>query len=182
MSGTNSRPPSSEPDMSNTPRHRLLAITAAVALGLAACGADETIDAVAGGVPLEGEPTEQTDDTTPEADPIGEAVTPDPTAEATSGFTPLIPRTDLVQLRPATPDEVIVDPTNDQRLLVRFQGAAEPCSGAAITITETDTEVTVVLEVGLDPNAAAMSCIAQVFDYESVVPLAAPLGDRTITA
>jgi len=25
-----------------------------------------------------------------------------------------------------------------------------------------------------------MSCIAQVFDYEMVIPLAAPLGDRTI--
>lgn len=165
-------------NFSTTPHRRFAAIIAALALGLAACGADETIEAGAGDTPTGDEQSEQPDGTT-EEDTMEDDMTTDPT-DASDGFTPLIPRTDLVQLQPTTPDEVIVDPANDQQLLVRFQGAAEPCSGAAITVTETETDVTVELATGLDPNAAAMTCIAQVFDYEIVVPLDAPLGERTI--
>lgn len=69
---------------------------------------------------------------------------------------------------------------DDQRLAVRYEGAAEPCALANVTVTETDSSVTVLLETGLHPNAAAMSCIAQVFDYEIRVTLDAPLGDREI--
>lgn len=159
-----------------TARHRLLALVTALALGVSACGADEeTVDA---GAP--------SDDTTPaETLPEGDDMTTEPDDQTTDdqttdGYTPTTPRTDLVSLQPATPDEVVVDPTDDSQLLIHFTGAAEPCSGAAVTVTETDSDVTVVLETGLDPNAAAMSCIAQVFDYEIVVPLEAPLADRTI--
>jgi hypothetical protein len=74
----------------------------------------------------------------------------------------------------------VVDPDDDRRLLLHFEGAAEPCSGAAVSVEESEAAVVVDFQVGLDPNAAAMTCIAQVFDYEIVIPLDAPLGDRTI--
>ncbi len=75
-------------------------------------------------------------------------------------------------------DDVIT--IDEQTLGVRYQAGAEPCSLANVTVTETDTSVTVLLETGLNPNAAAMSCIAQVFDYEIQVALDQPLGDREI--
>lgn len=100
--------------------------------------------------------------------------------EATGGFTPMTPRTDLEMLQIGVPAEIVVDPNDDSRLLIHFEGAAEPCSGAAVTVTETDTDVAIVFQIGLDPNAAAMSCIAQVFDYEIAVQLEAPLGERAI--
>lgn len=159
--------------MSIAPRHRFLVLIAAISLGVAACGADETIDAA---VPA---PETMPNDASGE-----DAMDQDGNSEenANPGFTPMTPRTDLVSLQLTTPDEVLIDPDNDERLLIRFQGAAEPCSGAAVTVTETDTAVTVLLETGLDPNAAAMSCIAQVFEYEIAVPLDASLGDRNILA
>lgn len=150
-------------------RRRILAVVAALSLGLAACGADDTVDA---GVPA--------DETLPDRVSEGE-MEPDAGGSVTDGLTPMIARTDLISLQTTAPDEVVADPTDDSRLLVRFTGAAEPCSGAAVTVTETDADVTVLLETGLDPNVAAMSCIAQVFDYEITVALDAPLGDRTIT-
>jgi len=133
------------------PRHRLLplpllALVAAVSLGTAACGTDETIEAG---------------------------------SNTTDGFTPMTPRTDLIQLVVSEP-EIMADPTDDSRLLIHFEGASEPCAGAAVSVLEDDTSVAIVFQTGLDPNIAAMSCIAGVFDYEIVVQLDAPLGDRTI--
>ena len=156
-------------------RHRLIAILAALSLGIAACGSGETVDAGANGTTNE----ESTNETLP-GDATGEDVTPEPTGDVTEGYTPMAPRSDLVSLETATPDEVIVDPNDDTRLLIHFEGAAEPCAGAAVTIEETDTDVTVMLETGLDPNAAAMSCIAQAFQFEIAVQLDAPLGERAI--
>ena len=158
----------------------LLALLFAAVLTLAACGSDETIDAGAGPTG-EGDATGETTDESLPDDTIGEAVTPDPDVPATDGFTRLVPRDDLVSLQPRIPSEVLADPADDTRLLVRYQGAAEPCSGAAVQITETDDTVAVVLQEGLEPNAAAMSCIAQVFDYEIIVQLDAPVGERMIS-
>lgn len=149
-------------------RSRLLAVLTAASLTLAACGSD---DPEAGGV--DPDPTTEQDDT------IGD-VTPDPNGEATEGYTLLVPRSDLISLEPGTVDEIIVDPDNDQQLLLHFEGAAEPCSGAAVSVEETDTSITIDFQIGLDPNVAAMTCIAQVFDYEIVIPLDAPVGDRSI--
>lgn len=152
-----------------TTRHRLLAVVAALSLGLAACGADDTVDA---GVPA--------DESLPDRASEGE-MEPDSGGSVTEGFTAMTARTDLISLQSATPDEVVVNPRNDRQLLVHFVGAAEPCSGAIVTVVESEDDVSVVLETGLDPNAAAMSCIAQVFDYEITVELDAPLDGRTIT-
>jgi len=139
-------------------RHRLLALAAAVSLGLAACGPDD--------------PDTTTETTEDLVQPTDDG--------ADSDYTPLTPRADLISLAPGAIDEIVADPTNDSQLLLHFEGAAEPCSGAAVTVTESSTSVIIEFQVGLDPNAAAMSCIAQVFDYEIVIPLEAPLGDRTI--
>lgn len=162
-----------------TSTHRLLAFTFALSFGIAACSSGETIDAGGGGAPS-GESTDETPPETLPAETIGEDVEPESTGAVTDGFTPMTARTDLVSLQVTNPDQVIVDPNDETRVLIHFVGAAEPCSGAAVTLTETDGDVTVLLETGLDPNAAAMSCIAQVFDYEIVVQLDAPLGERAI--
>jgi len=161
--------------VTRTSGHLFLALVAALSLGLAACGSDETIDV---GTPDE-ESSEQSE-ALPDAEG-GQEVAPESSGDNTKGFTPTTARDDLISLQTTTPDEVIADPDDDSVLLIRFEGAAEPCSGAAVTVAETDADVAVVLETGLDPNAAAMSCIAMVFDYEIAVPLDAPLGDRTIT-
>lgn len=167
-----------------TTTRALLVLCFATLLTLASCGSEETVDAGTGG-PVEdvesSEPAEEGADETLPEEQTGDAVTPDPDIPPTDGYTRLIPRDDLVSLQPRTPDEVVADPADDRRLLIRFQGAAEPCSGAAIEITESADTVTVTLQEGLDPNAAAMSCIAQVFDYEIAVVLDAPLGDREIS-
>lgn len=162
-----------------TPRHRLLASLAVLALGFAACGADETIEV---GAPVEPSTTSEPDDLPSTGDEmIADPQDNNAEVPVSDGYTPMDPRTDLVSLQAATPDEVVVDPSDDARLLIHFVGAAQPCSGAAVTVTETDAEVIVTLETGLDPNAAAMSCIAQVFDYEIAIALDSPLGERSIT-
>ena len=138
--------------ITRTPLHLRLCLLAVLCLGITACGTDETIDV--------GAPGENP-------------------AETTDGFTPMTPRTDLVQLKVSEP-EIMADPADNTRLLLHFEGAAEPCAGAAVSVVESDTDVSIVFQTGLDPNVAAMSCIAGVFDYEIVVQLDAPLGDRTI--
>lgn len=166
--------------ITSTPHRRLLALLVAVSIGCAACGTGETIDV---GSPADESNAESTDTTAsnlPEPE-SGDETMPDVPRDVTDGFTPLIPRTDLIQLVPSQP-EITVDPTDDSRLLIHFEGAAEPCSGASVSVTETAADVEILFQTGLDPNVAAMSCIAQVFNYEIVVQLDAPLGDRSIGA
>jgi len=139
-------------------------MAAALSLGLAACGSDD--------------PEATTDDAGDTSNTSDQLRTADD--EAVSEYTPLTPRSDLTSLMPGAVDEIVPNPENDNQLLLHFQGAAEPCSGATVEVIESDTSVVVDFRVGLDPNAAAMSCIAQVFDYEIVLALNAPLGDRTI--
>ena len=43
-----------------------------------------------------------------------------------SPVAPLGPRADLISLEAATPDAVFADPNDDTRLLIHFEGAAEP--------------------------------------------------------
>ncbi len=149
----------------------LLAIVAALSLSATACGSDdEAIEDADLPVQNDDGDDDGSGDVEEEVDP----------GDVTPGYTRLTPRSDLISLQPGVAEEIIVDPDNDQQLLLHFQGAAEPCSGAAVSVEETDTSVIVDLQVGLDPNSAAMSCIAQVFDYEVILRLDAPLGDRTI--
>ena len=87
-------------------------------------------------------------------------------------------RPDLISAQPGQIDSV--KPIDDQTLAVRYSNGSEPCSLANVTVTETETSISVDLETGLHPNAAAMSCIAQVVDYEIRVTLDQPIGDREI--
>ncbi len=112
-------------------------------------------------------PEDSVVDDTIEADPSGEWV------RTTS-------RDDLAEATPANVIDVLADPSDDSRLLVRFEGAAEPCAGSSVVVTESADSIDVQLFQGLDPNAAAMTCIAQVFNYEIAVPLTAPVGDREL--
>ncbi|MGI9596815.1 MAG: hypothetical protein ACR2QK_11685 [Acidimicrobiales bacterium] len=85
---------------------------------------------------------------------------------------------ELISAEKAAIDSVAA--IDDRTLAVRYQNGSEPCSLANVTVTETEGSITVLLETGLHPNAAAMSCIAQVIDYEIRVELADPVGDREI--
>lgn len=153
----------------------LLAIVATLCLTAAACGSDdEAIEDT--DLPVQNDDDGNDDDGAGSDNGSDE---PDP-GDVTPGYTLLTPRSDLVSLEPGVPAEIIIDPGDDQRLLLHFEGAAEPCSGAAVDVEETDSSVTIDFQIGLDPNAAAMSCIAQVFEYEVIIRLDAPLGDRTI--
>ncbi len=149
-----------------------------LALGAAACGDDEEIAAEAGGAP--------TDESLPPDDSAADDGAADDSAADDSAVDDGVARTrtqsrdDLIQLEPAGDVDVIVD-ADDRTLLVRWEGAAEPCSGTNVAVEESDTEVIVTVQHGFDPNIAAMSCIAAVFDYEIVVPLDGPVGDRTLT-
>lgn len=88
-------------------------------------------------------------------------------------------RDDLIQLESATPTEVVT-PDDDPVIFVRYEGAAEPCAGAMVRVTESPLSVTIEFFTGLDPNVAAMSCIARVFPYEIAAVLNEPAGRRTI--
>lgn len=150
--------------------HRTITVTLLAAVLLAsACGEGATTEAAQGPDPTDGTVTTTT-----------ETETEMPTEPTNDQWTVTTTRDDLIQVEPMAPIEVVADPTDPSAVLVHFQGAAEPCSGFDVEVTETEETVEVALFQGLDPNVAAMSCIAQVFDYEITVPLDAPLGDRTV--
>lgn len=151
----------------------LAAVFVAAALVLSACS-DEPDEIIAVSDPSgEDTPAETTEDDTMDDQPVTDPAT-DGRWERTRT------RSDLIQTQPATPIEVVVDPDDDAVVLVRYEGAAEPCSGVDVELIESDDAVEVQLISGLDPDVAAMSCIAGVFDYEVAVPLSAPLGDRSL--
>jgi hypothetical protein len=119
------------------------------------------------------------DDDAAVADPSDDAGSPAPVVEDDAGYEPTAPMLDITDPRPHSIDDVVVS-DDDTTLGVRYEAASEPCSGAVAEVTETADTVTVVLETGLNPDAAALSCIAQVIAYELAVPLDAPLGDRAL--
>jgi hypothetical protein len=89
-------------------------------------------------------------------------------------------RTDLIDPRPFEPTSVAADPSNNQRLLIRFWGGVEPCFGAEFRVVETATDVKVTVLGGAPPDAINRSCIALAKLYEGSVDLKAPLAARAI--
>jgi hypothetical protein len=89
-------------------------------------------------------------------------------------------RTDLVDARAFSPESVTSDPTNSQRLLVRFWGGVEPCFGVEIRAVESTTDVKVTVLGGAPPDAASKTCIALAKLYEAAVDLKSPIGSRSI--
>lgn len=159
-------------------------LLAALALVASACGSDpEEIVAGSGGEDAneqveqaEDETSDQTADESP--DNMDEDMVDEDHSDDGMALTPSESHPELVSGQPALISEVVT--IDDQTLGVRYEGAAEPCAMANVTVTETDASVEVALETGLNPNAAAMSCIAQVFNYEIQVSLDQPIGDREV--
>ena len=152
------------------PRHFLPALCFAIALTvLAACG-DDTI--------------EQGTAAPPTSDPSGSVSSPpivngDGTIPGGQAA-PIRSRTDLVDARAFEPDSVAADPSNNQRLLIRFWGGVEPCYGVEVRVVESATDVKVTVLGGSPPGAEAMSCVALAKLYQATADLKAPLGTRTI--
>ncbi len=156
------------PRNDRAPRRRRLAVVAcllASVLVAGACGGDEVVtgSAAAGDRQQAPNPDDGQDDG---GDPPSDGVV---LTES---------RPDLISGQPGQIDSV--KPIDDQTLAVRFSNSSEPCSLANVTTTQTPTSISVELETGLHPNAAAMTCIAQVVDYEIRVTLDQPIGDREI--
>jgi len=152
------------------PRHVLPALCFAIALTvLAACG-DDTI--------------EQGTAAPPTSDPSGSVSSPpivngDGTIPGGQAA-PIRSRTDLVDARAFEPDSVAADPSNNQRLLIRFWGGVEPCYGVEVRVVESATDVKVTVLGGSPPDAQAKTCVALAKLYEASADLKTPLGTRTI--
>src|SRR5688572_15791875 len=54
-------------------------------------------------------------------------------------------RTDLIAARAFEPESVAADPSNNQRLLIRFWGGVEPCFGVEVRVVETSADVRVTV-------------------------------------
>lgn len=93
---------------------------------------------------------------------------------------PILSRTDLIDARAFEPDSVGADPSNNQRLLIRFWGGVEPCYGVEVRVVESASDVKVTVLGGTPPGAVARSCIALAKLYQATADLKAPLGSRTI--
>lgn len=147
-----------------------------LALILAACGSSgDDVDAGAGSDgAADGAQDDGSDDATTTTTSAGD----DQADGGSDGYQATTSDPSLISATVTTIDEVVT--IDDQTIGVRYSNGSEPCSLANVTVVESDTDITVTLETGLHPNAAAMSCIAQVLDYEIQVALDAPIGDRTI--
>lgn len=122
----------------------------------------------------------------PDAGAPGAAVTspprpPAPSEDPDTGWQRIEPMRNLLDPRPAQPEELLIA-SDGRTVLIRFWNGVPPCSGARASVTETATTVEVLLETGANPNAATMTCIALAGAYELAVPLDAPLAGRDLVA
>ncbi len=93
------------------------------------------------------------------------------------------PTDDLVNPTVATPDEIIVDPDDDQTVLVHFYGGVQDCYGARATVvSQDDQEVRIRLETGGQPDSQGQTCIEVAEAQELAVHLDAPVGARDLVA
>ena len=93
---------------------------------------------------------------------------------------PIRSRTDLIDARAFEPESVAADPSNNQRLLIRFWGGVEPCYGVEVRVVESTADVKVTVLGGTPPDAQAKSCIALAKLYQATADLKSPLGTRSI--
>jgi len=93
---------------------------------------------------------------------------------------PIRSRTDLIGARVFEPESVAADPSNNQRLLIRFWGGVEPCYGVEVRVVESATDVKVTVLGGSPPDAQGKTCIALAKLYEASADLKSPLGSRSI--
>lgn len=149
-------------------------------LALSSCASDGG-DVVAGSPDGQAEPggEDPTKGTDVDDEPTVDGDTPVTSPpNDTSDVTPIVSRDDLTQLQPITIDDVYT--TDGSSVFIAFEGGAEPCFGAAATVSEEGNVVEVLLQSGLTPEAPTTTCIAVVLSYEMEIPLTQPLGDRTL--
>jgi hypothetical protein len=146
----------------------LLSLLVVVALA-AACGGDDS-EVVAG------------DD--PDAAVTSPSLSvPDDGSTPATAWTRIEPTEDLVNPIVATPDEIVADPDDPSAILIHFYGGVQECYGArASVVEETDSEVTIRLEVGGQPDVGDQACIEIAEAQELQLVLDAPVADRTLTA
>ncbi len=89
---------------------------------------------------------------------------------------------DIIDPQPWEIIQAFAVSADENEVIVRYEAGSPPCTQSRATVVETDTTIEVSLEVGLHPNIAAMSCIAQVVNSEIAVPLTNPVGDREVIA
>lgn len=86
---------------------------------------------------------------------------------------------DLVEAHPAPVESWS---RNGAGLRVNFTAGTPQCYGAHVVARETAETVTVELSVGTRPEAVDRMCIAIALEATMDVPLAQPLGDRTVVS
>jgi hypothetical protein len=92
----------------------------------------------------------------------------------------VIPRPGMVDVRPVPFDSVAPGP-DGRTLAVRFTGGVAPCFVLdRVDVAERATAVTVTLHAGREPSPEPPACIMIAAEYETVVALASPLGDRVV--
>lgn len=88
-------------------------------------------------------------------------------------------RPDIVEAGPLTVQSY--SRVADDRIALQFETGTPECFGVDATVTENDDVVTVALRGGRLPEARDRMCIMIAVSGTVEVPLAAPLGDRTVT-
>lgn len=167
------------PGHRRAPARLVAVVLLALALLAAACGGDETVDAGAGGdTPTEDPTGDEPDRNDDPADGQDDPGDPGDGPEAEWQLTEARP--DLISPQPAPISEL--ERLDDRTIAVRYQNGSEPCSLADVTVEETPDTVEVALVTGLHPEAATMTCIALLVNYEIQVTLDEPLGDRELVA
>jgi hypothetical protein len=157
---------------------RTAAVAAFAALALTACGDDKN------SVTAKDQPTTTT------VDPDGAVSSPPCSTDPSAVEVPLCDGADpgiaydrvepepgvSENIRPQAFESAVAEGDD---LLVRYVSGVESCYVLdRVDVTETDTEVKVTLQVGTRPGADV--CIELAKYFEVLVPLATPVGNRTI--
>ncbi len=158
------------------PLYTSLAMVAAFALLVTACGDDETPVTTGSS---SGDAVAETPDESAIEDPIpvegdggiGDGAEPLPETPQPENET-VITDTDMVDPKVTAPYEIVLDPNDPATLWVRFIGGDANCTAAeVIVLTETPDAVDVELQVGITQDALVKSCLAGEFNLRVDVPL-----------
>lgn len=151
-----------------------------VVLGLVAGGCGD--DDVEADAPPDSSVDGTTATTVPGDTPVSNDV--DPTGPVEPGGAERVePDPGAVNVHPVSFDPAEAQPVdeNGPGVLVRFWGGIAPCFVLQrYDVEESAEEVVVTLYAGSDPAQPDAVCIEIALQYEVLVPLAAPLGDRVL--
>jgi hypothetical protein len=168
--------------MRHVTRTTLAGLTVALLVLAVGCSGDDSEEIVAG---ASGETTTTLGGSSPGnagSGTVGSSV-PQTDPGGPVQWTRIEPTDDLVNPIVATPDELVVDPDDDQTVLVHFYGGVQECYGARATVVdEDDASVTIRVEVGSRADAGDRGCIEIAEAQELAVHLDAPVGDRELVA